>query len=53
MIFNVDSLKNANNRQLNYIHVERTLLYEKNELNYYLFTSTQGFRKAIDVESDN
>ena len=45
----VDSSKNSNYQQLNYIHVERILLYDKNEGNYYLLTSTRGFRKAIDV----
>ena len=43
MTFNVLLFKNANYQQINYI--ERALLYDKHERNYYLCISTQRLLK--------
>ena len=51
MSFDVLLFKNANYQQINYI--ERALRYDNHERNYYICTSTQGFRKAICVENKN
>ena len=51
MTFNILLFKNANYQQINYI--ARALIYDKHERNYYLCTSTEGFRKAICVENKN
>ena len=51
MTFNVLLFKIANYQQINYI--ERALIYDNHEMNYYLCSSTQGLRKAICVENKN